>query len=193
MTLRNDTPMPPDEELLVPHEISLSSPWLRAVAVYMGIACEKEAKEFMLLRSERDNDPRKALPEGRAVTACAINFLRKMRRECGDEIRDYANCFHRESDKMHLHQCRRAQFPMDICADEKLGVRRPMVGYFSKLHVHESAVPPPDPLERQKLYRDYKAEAAKLLEELPEDWKTDPNQFKKYRNNVVFDAFNPTG
>uniref|UniRef100_A0A183CDT5 Uncharacterized protein n=1 Tax=Globodera pallida TaxID=36090 RepID=A0A183CDT5_GLOPA len=94
---------------------------------------------------------------------------------------------------MFPNQCRRHQYPMDICADEKLGIRRPPAGYFSKLHVHESAVPPPDPAAAKlAMYRDYKAEAAKIFDELPEDWKTDPEQFKKYRNMAFYEVFNPT-
>lgn len=36
--------MPSDEELTVPQEITLSTPWLKAVGVYMARSCEDEIK-----------------------------------------------------------------------------------------------------------------------------------------------------
>lgn len=113
---------------------------------------------------------------------------------------------------------------MDQCVEEKLGIKRPPVGYFSKIHVHDSLSPRPGkqflgsyfalcakndfvgnsvdltifaikfvivrnvfticyyfsityflvPIER-----DYKSEAAKVLTELPEDWK-EPKEYKAY-------------
>lgn len=44
MALTNDTKMPTDEELTVPQEITLSTPWLKAVAVYMARNCENDIK-----------------------------------------------------------------------------------------------------------------------------------------------------
>lgn len=32
---------------------------------------------------------------------------------------------------------------MDQCVEEKLGIKRPPIGYFSKIHVHESLHPRP--------------------------------------------------
>ncbi|KJH46422.1 hypothetical protein DICVIV_07496 [Dictyocaulus viviparus] len=69
--------------------------------------------------------------------------------------------------------CRNEQKMMDACVEEKLGLTRPKLGYFSKLHVHESIHPRPE-----NKVRDYKAEAAKVLHELPDDY-----HFRKdYRN-----------
>lgn len=46
----------------------------------------------MLLRRENGNDPRKVLKEGRAVTACGVNFIRELRKVCLKEATDYARC-----------------------------------------------------------------------------------------------------
>ena len=44
MSITNDTPMPSDEELAVPQEITLSTPWLKAVGPYMARHCEDQIK-----------------------------------------------------------------------------------------------------------------------------------------------------
>ena len=44
MALANDVLMPTDAELTVPQEITLSTPWFKAVAVYMNRNCEAEIK-----------------------------------------------------------------------------------------------------------------------------------------------------
>jgi len=42
MTASANTELPPDSELVVPQELTLSTPWLKAIVVYMGAKCEKE-------------------------------------------------------------------------------------------------------------------------------------------------------
>lgn len=44
MALTNDLKLPSDEDLTVPQEITLSTPWFKAVAAYMNKACEEEIK-----------------------------------------------------------------------------------------------------------------------------------------------------
>ena len=46
MALTNDIRMPSDDELTVPQEVTLSTPWLKAVAPYMARTCENEIKVF---------------------------------------------------------------------------------------------------------------------------------------------------
>lgn len=45
----------------------------------------------MLCRQELD-DPRKCLDEGKAVTACALEFFRKIKKTCYDEFTQYSTC-----------------------------------------------------------------------------------------------------
>uniref|UniRef100_A0A915BUU9 COX assembly mitochondrial protein n=1 Tax=Parascaris univalens TaxID=6257 RepID=A0A915BUU9_PARUN len=179
MALTNDTPMPDDSELVVPHEIKLSTPYLKAVAPYMHRACEEEIREFMLRRSELE-DPRKTLKEGAAVTACGIKFLQSLKKSCSNEVERYANCIDRGSSKLFVSKCRAEQRFVDACIEEKLKIERPKIGYFSKIHVHESKHPKP-----ALKMRDYKAEAAKVLAELPEDYhmRNDYRRFNDWRVN----------
>lgn len=48
MAITNDVQMPSDEELTVPHEITLSTPYFKAVAPYMHVMCENEIKVAFL-------------------------------------------------------------------------------------------------------------------------------------------------
>lgn len=76
-------------------------------------------------------------------------------------------------------RCREEQRYLDACVAEKLNVQRPPLGYFSKLHVHESAHPKPE----NKPYRDYQKEAAEILKSLPDDYKLrkDYRRFQDWR------------
>lgn len=176
MAITNKTPMPTDEELTVPQEITLSTPCFKAVAPYMYKSCEKEAKEFMLLRSEYE-DPRKTLKEGKLLTACGVEFLRKLKRTCKDEYDTYVHCIDKSTPRMYATHCREQQRYVDKCIEDKLGIVRPPLGYFSKLHVHDSDKPKPKPQ-----MRDYKAEAEKVMTELPKDYvlRKDYKRFDQY-------------
>jgi NADH dehydrogenase (ubiquinone) 1 alpha subcomplex subunit 8 len=55
-------------------------------------------QEFMLCRNEL-NDPRKCISEGKAVTNCALDFFRKIKKTCSKEFAQYANCLDKSSTK----------------------------------------------------------------------------------------------
>lgn len=44
MVITNEMVLPTDEELTVSQEITLSTPWLKAVAPYMAFKCEDVVK-----------------------------------------------------------------------------------------------------------------------------------------------------
>ncbi|KAL6725464.1 hypothetical protein Aduo_007514 [Ancylostoma duodenale] len=181
MALTKDVKLPSDAELTVPQEITLSTPWFKAVAPYMAKHCEQQINEFMLRRKELE-DPRATLKEGAAVTACGIKFLQSLKKTCMQETEKLANCIDQGSAKLYMSKCHDDQKVLDACVEEKLHLTRPKLGYFSKLHVHESAHPPP--VVKQ---RDYKAEAAKVLAELPEDYhlREDFRKYNDWRYNIV--------
>jgi hypothetical protein len=60
-------------------------------------------QEFMLCRKELD-DPRKCIGEGRAVTSCALEFFRKVKKTCFKEFTQYANCLDKSSTKLEFEQ-----------------------------------------------------------------------------------------
>lgn len=96
-----------------------------------------------MLRRKELEDPRKTLKEGAAVTACGVDFLRSLKKECKAETDKLAHCVDQGSPEVFMAYCRSEQLVLDNCVEEKLGIKRPKIGYFSKLHVHESAVPKP--------------------------------------------------
>lgn len=53
-------------------------------------------QEFMLCREE-EKDPRKCLKEGKDVTACSLNFFRKIKKTCLEEFNQYSHCLDQSS------------------------------------------------------------------------------------------------
>ena len=57
----------------------------------MGKWCDNESKEFMLCRYE-EADPRYCIKEGKAVTACGVDFLNRLKKHCYEEFTQYWQC-----------------------------------------------------------------------------------------------------
>ncbi|XP_003738543.1 NADH dehydrogenase [ubiquinone] 1 alpha subcomplex subunit 8 [Galendromus occidentalis] len=127
---------PTDEELTV-QEIDLSLPVLRATALFVGKACDDESKEFMLCRSET-LDPRKCLAEGRAVTACGLRFMQKLKAACMKEVEAQASCLEYAGGAMIANRCRETEAPMEKCIFEATGIKKPHLGYFSMPRIHHT-------------------------------------------------------
>jgi len=141
--ITKDTVLPTYEELTV-EECNLSSPYLKAGAFHLGKECEAINNEFMLCKDE-ENDPRKCLGEGKAVTKCALNFFRKVKQSCAQEFADYAKCLDFSGADMMYFRCRNTQAIFDSCVYEKLKMKRPPYGYFTEVHIHDSTRPKPPP------------------------------------------------
>jgi hypothetical protein len=60
-------------------------------------------QEFMLCRREL-KDPRKCISEGKAVTSCALDFFRNVKKTCSKEFTQYANCLDKSSTKLEFEQ-----------------------------------------------------------------------------------------
>ncbi|GBP96550.1 NADH dehydrogenase 1 alpha subcomplex subunit 8 [Eumeta japonica] len=95
MVITNEVKLPTEEELTV-QELNLSTAALRAEPFIW------EKPEFMLCRKELD-DPRACLNEGKAVTSCALNFFRKVKRSCYEEFMQYATCLDKSSGTMSFN------------------------------------------------------------------------------------------
>lgn len=50
----------------------------------------------MLCKTEED-DPRRCLAEGKQVTACALDFFKKIKKQCHEEFKQYYNCIDKSS------------------------------------------------------------------------------------------------
>lgn len=151
MVVTKDVYLPTEEELTVP-EVNLSGPALRAGAFHLGKQCEAENNEFMLCRQELD-DPRACLNEGKAVTNCALEFFRKMKKNCAQEFAQYANCLDKSSGDLNFQYCRKTQGVLDKCVLEKMNIERPDYGYFARAKVHATDRPAP-PKQEKAVYPD---------------------------------------
>lgn len=54
----------------------------------------------MLCRNEEE-DPRRCLKEGAAVTACGVRFLQQIKKQCRAEFEDYAHCIDQAHKKLY--------------------------------------------------------------------------------------------
>lgn len=66
---------------------------------------------------------------------------------------------------------------------DNLNLERPPIGYFSVPRIYQSERPRPEPFK----YRDYKAEAAEYVKELPPDYPV-KKEYKRYGSHID-DAF----
>ncbi|XP_066972513.1 NADH dehydrogenase [ubiquinone] 1 alpha subcomplex subunit 8 [Macrobrachium rosenbergii] len=138
-----DFELPAEEELTV-QEINISTPYLKAGAFHLGKHCEEQNNDFMLCRKE-ENDPRKCLGEGKEVTACALDFFRKIKKSCLEEFNQYANCLDKSSKDFQYRHCRNTQSVFDKCVLDNLGIERPEFGYFCRPKVVNTKRPLPEP------------------------------------------------
>ncbi|CAL4093942.1 unnamed protein product, partial [Meganyctiphanes norvegica] len=136
----------PDPDSLKVQEVTIGLPALRAGAFHCGKQCENQNNEFMLCRQE-EKDPRKCIDEGKAVTSCALNFFRQIKKSCLEEFNQYANCLDKSSKDVHLkHACHRVEATCVI----DLNTRSHPNKYDCKVKVFASLEPKPDvdaPLE----------------------------------------------
>uniref|UniRef100_A0A336LNF5 NADH dehydrogenase [ubiquinone] 1 alpha subcomplex subunit 8 n=1 Tax=Culicoides sonorensis TaxID=179676 RepID=A0A336LNF5_CULSO len=167
MVLTNDVQLPEEHTLDHP-EIPLSSPALKAASFHLGKYCENQSNEFLLCRTELD-DPRKCLEEGKALTNCAFEFLRKLKKTCKGEFEQYTHCLDQSSQDQNFRFCRKTQAVYDQCVLDKLGMERPEYGYFCRVKVHNSSRPPP-PQKPMAVYPD-------ATEHLPEDYPKPPAKY----------------
>jgi len=143
MVVTKETTLPTDEELTV-QELNVGFPVLQAAAFHIGKYCEYHNNEFVLCQDEL-RDPRKCLDEGKAVTACALDFFRKIKQTCYDEFTQYYNCIDKSSGAGKFEPCRKTQAVYDKCVLDKLNIERPAYGYFCEVKIHDSKRPKPEP------------------------------------------------
>ncbi|XP_026756005.1 NADH dehydrogenase [ubiquinone] 1 alpha subcomplex subunit 8 [Galleria mellonella] len=167
MVLTADVHLPEESDLTVP-EVNLSGPTLIAGSFHLGKYCEQANNEFMLCRFE-EKDPRKCINEGKAVTACTMEFFRKVKRSCLSEFNQYANCIDKSSGDFGLSHCRKTQSVFDKCVLDNLNLERPDFGYFCEARVHDTKRPKPLP--------EPKAEYPDATPALPDDAERKPARF----------------
>ncbi|XP_058799514.1 NADH dehydrogenase [ubiquinone] 1 alpha subcomplex subunit 8 [Phymastichus coffea] len=141
MVLTEDIKLPENHELDV-QEINLTFPVLQAAAFHLGKFCEDKNNEFMLCKTEED-DPRQCLTEGKQVTACALEFFKKIKTKCYEEFKQYYNCIDKSSGNNSFSPCRKTQAVFDQCILSNMNIERPAYGYFCEVKIHDTTRPKP--------------------------------------------------
>ena len=85
------------------------------------------------------NDSRACISDGKAVTACALDFFQRVKGSCAAEFTRYASCLEKSSRRLEFHKCRKTQGAFDECMKDKLGLERPHYGYLALTQVHETS------------------------------------------------------
>ncbi|KAA0193877.1 hypothetical protein HAZT_HAZT003121 [Hyalella azteca] len=96
----------------------------------------------MLCRHE-EKDIRKCVDIGKDVTACGLEFFRKVKKECLDEFTQFANCIDQSSVDFQFEKCRNTQAAFDKCMLEKLDMHKPQHGYYCRAKVLKTDRPKP--------------------------------------------------
>lgn len=142
MTLTDDITLPTPEEIKH-QEIPLTHNYMLASAMWLGKYCDNQSKEYMLCRSE-EADPRKCLEESRQVTECGLQFFRKLKKACKEELEWYNKCLDFTGREPSYRRCRPEQAIFDGCMHDN-GFERARFGHFQMLRVHDSERPKPKP------------------------------------------------
>jgi len=143
---------------------------LRAASFQMGKWCDEQSKEFMLCRNE-EQDPRYCVKEGKAVTACGVEFLQLLKKHCYQPFTTFWQCLdYYGRGKFETSRCRAKELEYNNCVKEYLGQERVHFGYFGKIRTHETTRPKPEeaPIKH-----------APLPDEEPKHWDCDDIQAVK--------------
>lgn len=132
----------PDDSELTTQELNIPFPVLQAASFYVGKKCEWERNEFMLCKEE-EKDARVCLKEGKALTACGMEFFKQLKKNCREDFEQYVTCLERSSGTMEFGECRKTQAVVDKCILDKLNIERPYYGYFCETKIHDSQRPKP--------------------------------------------------
>lgn len=142
MPLTDDITLPNHEE--INHkEIPLTHNFFLSSAMWLGKYCDNQCKEFMLCRQE-EMDPRKCLDYGHQVTECGMEFFKKVKKVCREELEWYTKCLDYSGREPEYRRCRREQAMFDGCMFDN-GFERAKFGHFQMVRVHNSDRPKPKP------------------------------------------------
>ncbi len=113
------------------------------MALHCSLFYDQDSCSFFLtsllaLRFE-EKDPRKCIEDGKAVTACTMDFFQRVKGACAAEFTQYAMCLERSSGKMEMWKCRKTQGVYDQCMKDKLDIDRPYYGYHSLTKIHQTS------------------------------------------------------
>ncbi|CAB4390217.1 NADH dehydrogenase, alpha subcomplex, subunit 8 [Rhizophagus irregularis] len=120
---KDETPLPDDIPKV--EEVGATSAPLKSASFFIGAYCKDFNDDFMLCKNE-NNDPKHCLKEGRKVTRCTIELLRKLRENCGKEFDAHWQCLDRSNQE--YHQCRPQERTFNTCVFNALNLEKIIPG-----------------------------------------------------------------
>lgn len=87
-------------------ELGVTSAPLKSASFFLGEHCRKYNEDFMLCKNE-DRNPAHCLKEGRRVTRCAQDLIKKLGESCGKEWEDHWQCL--EMNNQEFYSCRKPE------------------------------------------------------------------------------------
>ncbi|KXS18348.1 hypothetical protein M427DRAFT_96058, partial [Gonapodya prolifera JEL478] len=106
-------------------EVGATSAALETASFFLGAHCKDVNEDFMLCKSE-SADPKHCLKEGRRVTRCAQDMIRKLKANCETEWRTYYEAYDWNN---HMFQSvRKEEKAFSECVFAKLGLEKVVTG-----------------------------------------------------------------
>ncbi|KAK9762683.1 ndufa8, NADH-ubiquinone oxidoreductase complex I 19kd subunit [Basidiobolus ranarum] len=124
-TISSVEPMSMPAEVPSVPEVGATSAPLTSAAFFIGAYCKDYNEDFMLCKAE-NNDPKHCLKEGRKVTRCVVDLLKKMKENCGKEFESHYTCL--DNNDFEYYACRGQERKLNECVFNKLGLEKNVSG-----------------------------------------------------------------
>ncbi|KAK0533371.1 ndufa8, NADH-ubiquinone oxidoreductase complex I 19kd subunit [Tilletia horrida] len=106
-------------------EVGATSAPLKSASFFIGEACKAYNEDFMLCKNE-NADPAHCLKEGRRVTRCAQDLIRKLSDSCGKQWEQHWQCL--ENNNQEFYKCRKPERSLNQCVFDKLNLAKKIPG-----------------------------------------------------------------
>ena len=105
-----------------------------SAAYFINEHCKDYNDDFMLCKRE-DGNPESCAKEGRKVTRCAIDLLRKLEDNCAESFKKHWQCL--ELNNNYYWKCRTDEKVMNQCVFTKMGLKKVILDApLSQIPVH---------------------------------------------------------
>lgn len=121
-------------------EVGLTSAPLQTIAFHLGAYCKDYNEDFMKCKDE-NGDPKACLLEGRKVTRCALDLIKKVKANCFEQFTSHYECL--DKNNQLYQKCRGQEQEYNGCVFSKLGITKTVPGNFegeTPIHLKKNAI-----------------------------------------------------
>ncbi|KAK3364510.1 hypothetical protein B0T25DRAFT_530397 [Lasiosphaeria hispida] len=119
--LYDTTPLP--DSIPKVKELGATSAPLFSASFFIGTRCKDYNDDYMQCKTENPGKGEfECLKEGRRVTRCARSVIKDLNTSCLEQFRAHWECL--DDNNHQLWQCRPAEWNLNRCAFEKLGLEK---------------------------------------------------------------------